>query len=506
MIRLLSRGLLVVHRYLGVGVGLLMTLWCLSGFVMLYQGFPSLTDAERLEGLQPLDLSACCDLDRLPFTDDQIVPGFRVEMLNGDPVIRFSGAPRRGAAVQNAPTGSYNLRTGEPVKTLGDAQVRQVAAEYAARHGLEGALVARRLDKVDQWTLQAGRRAPLYQIAVNDPAGSEIYVSAASGEVVQDTNRRERVLSWFGAIPHWLYPTVLRSNGALWTQVVIWTSVAGVFLTVTGLYVGISRFGRRKNGRWSPFRGLWYWHHIIGLAFGLFTLTWVLSGLLTMNPWGLLDGTPNNLRRSLTGNHTWAEAKGLIARVGHASAPGRGVAQLRSATFGGELSGVTVGPQGVVQRWTVAGPVQPLEAAAVRAVIENKASAPIAQFDLLTKADAYYYGFKTPVAWPVYRAILQDDQATRLYVDPKTAEVVRIADASSRASRWWRNGLHSLDVVRARPLWDGLAILLLAGVTLVCGTGAWMSIRRTKRDLTALRWGLADLSSRLAGRGRRERR
>ena len=84
--------------------------------------------------------------------------------------------------------------------------------------------------------------------------------------------------------------------------------------------------------------------------------------------------------------------------------------------------------------------------------------------------------------------------------------MVRIADASSRASRWWRNGLHSLDVVRARPLWDGLAILLLAGVTLVCGTGAWMSIRRTKRDLTALRWGLADLSSRLVGRVRRERR
>lgn len=287
MIRLLSRGLLVIHRYLGVGVGLLMTLWCLSGFVMLYQGFPSLTDAERLEGLQPLDLSACCDLDRLAFKDDQVVPGFRVEMLNGDPVIRFSGTPRRGAAVQNAPKGSYNLRTGEPVKTLNDAEVRQVAAEYAARHGLEGVLVARRLDKVDQWTIQAGRRAPLYQIAVNDPAGSEIYVSAASGEVVQDTNRRERVLSWFGAIPHWLYPTVLRSDAALWTQVVIWTSVAGVFLTVTGLYVGISRFGRRKNGRWSPFRGLWYWHHIIGLVFGLFTLTWVLSGLLTMNPWGL---------------------------------------------------------------------------------------------------------------------------------------------------------------------------------------------------------------------------
>ena len=37
------RVLLFVHRYLAVAVGLLMALWCLSGFVMLYQPYPELT-------------------------------------------------------------------------------------------------------------------------------------------------------------------------------------------------------------------------------------------------------------------------------------------------------------------------------------------------------------------------------------------------------------------------------------------------------------------------------
>ena len=44
------RLLLFVHRYLAVAVGLLMALWCLSGFVMLYQGYPELTSARAAAG------------------------------------------------------------------------------------------------------------------------------------------------------------------------------------------------------------------------------------------------------------------------------------------------------------------------------------------------------------------------------------------------------------------------------------------------------------------------
>ena len=37
---------IVIHRYVGVVLGVLMTMWCLSGFVMMYQSFPSATPSE----------------------------------------------------------------------------------------------------------------------------------------------------------------------------------------------------------------------------------------------------------------------------------------------------------------------------------------------------------------------------------------------------------------------------------------------------------------------------
>src|SRR5204862_2425650 len=83
------------------------------------------------------------------------------------------------------------------------------------------------------------------------------------------------------------YFTALRQNGALWSQVVIWTSLLGTFLTLTGLYVGVSLFRWRK--RKSPFHGVALWHHWSGLIFGIVTLTWVFSGFASMQPWGWLE-------------------------------------------------------------------------------------------------------------------------------------------------------------------------------------------------------------------------
>ena len=70
--------------------------------------------------------------------------------------------------------------------------------------------------------------------------------------MVQLTTRFQRFWGWLGAVPHWLYPTILRQDGALWSQVVICTSLIGCFLTVTGLWVGIARLRRRFRPRRAP--------------------------------------------------------------------------------------------------------------------------------------------------------------------------------------------------------------------------------------------------------------
>src|SRR5262249_45631342 len=111
----------------------------------------------------------------------------------------------------------------------------------------------------------------------------------SAGQVVHWVTATQRFWNWLGAIPHWLYFSDLRSNVVLWSQIVIWASIVGTFLTVLGLCLGIAQFRRGSGNELSPYRGLFYWHHIAGLLFGLITLTWVVSGLVSMNPWGFLE-------------------------------------------------------------------------------------------------------------------------------------------------------------------------------------------------------------------------
>ena len=486
------RLILLIHRYLGIAVGALMTLWCLSGFVMMYQAYPELTEAERLAGLAPLDLSGCCEPGPFDLDPASPSPAFRVEMLNGEPVLRLGG-PR--------PLGAVGLVTGEPLRELEGAEVLRVAAEYGRGHGIAGEPRPLGIVDEDQWTVQtAWRNQPAHHIAFDDAAGTEIYVSGSTGQVFQDTTRRERVLTWLGAIPHWLYPLVLRRNGPLWSEIVIWASVVGTFLTVTGLYVGFTRFVHaRKRNRVSPYRGWWYWHHMAGLVFGVLTLTWVFSGLMTMSPWGVFEGG-TEYGSGIRGQGRWGDTLRFLDASRDALPAGEFV-KLESAPFGDRLYVVATRADGSAVRLDAEARPAPMTRAEVEQAIgealarsvgnsvgesgeESVAGpAPIAELELMHTEDSFYYGHKRTVELPVYRAILNDDEATRLYVSP-TRGAVRTVGPSRRAARWIRTGLHDLDFagLRTRPVWDIVVAVLLAGVTVVCATGTWMGIRRIRAD------------------------
>ena len=469
------RSILIVHRYLAVLTGLLMSLWCLSGFVMMYQGFPALTSEARLNGLQPLELPDLVKVDLAP------AGGFRVEMLLGRPVLRAGGV---------AP---IDLFSGDPVPVLSPAQVADVARLFASGNGLVGNVAVLGVVDIDQWTLQSARRnAPAWQVALGDAARTQIYINGSTGEVFQSTNRRERVLSWFGAIPHWLYPTVLRQHGQLWTQVVVWSSVLGSFLAATGLYVGVARL-RRKRGTGalgSPYRGWWYWHHISGLVFGVLVLTWVVSGLLTMNPWGVLSGRGSEYQQQIVDvagfSGQGADLRTLLAGV---AARDDSFVQLTPAPFGGAFHVMAHRQDGSRVRLGSHGEPSPLDIVEIdRAVAALEL--PLLEAGLIHQEDNYYYGHKREVTLPVYRAIVDDAERTRLYIDLQSGNV-RSINSTDRWSRWLRTGLHDLDfpLLRLRPVWDVVVIVLLLGVTLVCATGTWMAVRRVRRDYRAAKKG-----------------
>ena len=468
------RIILLVHRYLGVAIGLVMTLWCLSGFVMMYRGYPQVTAMQRLQALRPLDLAgarAAPDLGTAP------IEGFRIEMLAGRPVLRLaSGGPR-----------ILDLRTGGSVPATGSADAAATATEFAGSQGVATAETATQLIDEDQWTVEgASRRGPVYRVAFAGPTGTVVYVAERTGAVVQATDRDSRLWAWLGAVPHWLYPTVLRRHGPLWQGVVVWTALIGVFLTVTGLYVGISKLRRTRRGLWSPYRGWWWWHHMAGLVFGLFTLTWVASGLLSMNPAGLLESAASETdQAAIAGQIAPADLRGFLAT--YRAVPGAAI--LDSAPLGGRLFVIEQFKDGRRLRLDDQGRPALLGRGELQAALAAAGKRP-SELRLMTRPDLYYYpGYDQPAPLPVWIARGAGPGARVDYLDPVSGEVRLALDANARASRWLRTGLHDLDFpgLRARPVWDLVTLALLAGVLASTGSGAWLGLKRLVRDLSRLR-------------------
>ena len=74
-----------------------------------------------------------------------------------------------------------------------------------------------------------------------------------------------------------------------WRQVLLWASGIGLLGAVAGIWIGLLRvrFSRRyASGSVSPYRGWMKWHHVIGLGGGVFVITWMLSGWISMSPFG----------------------------------------------------------------------------------------------------------------------------------------------------------------------------------------------------------------------------
>ncbi len=141
----------------------------------------------------------------------------------------------------------------------------------------------------DQWSVTAryGPLRPFHLIALGDPAGTRLYVSARTGEVALDTSRTERVWNWLGAISHWIYLMPLRAQAELWRDVVLWVSGIGIFTALTGFWIGVLRLhlkSRYRSGRVTPYRGWPAWHHLAGMIGGVALITFIVSGWLSMNP------------------------------------------------------------------------------------------------------------------------------------------------------------------------------------------------------------------------------
>jgi hypothetical protein len=465
----------LVHRWTGVGMCILMALWFASGMVMLFVGYPKLTPWERLERLPAL-AAPCC-----------VAPGAGAWTLTS---IGQRPVYLQGAKAVDALTGA--------TMAAGDA-----AALASARAFLPGA--GARYDGVimeDRWTHSGALDAhrPLHVIEMGDSAATRLYISSATGQVVLDAPRAQRLWNFAGAWLHWVYMLRDQPKDPVWSWTVIILSAIGVVSTVTGILNGLWRWrfnGAYKNGAKSPFRdAVMRWHHMLGLVFGALVFAWMFSGLMSMNPLGMFDAKgarPDVASFAAFAGNARTLDIGVPAALALLDADGFHAVELEGRTLAGQpyllardRSNATrlVTMSGVLQRW----PDATLAAAARRLL-----PAPIVATSTVTQYDAYYYKRQTQSMYganerrlPVLRVVFDDPGATWVYLDPATGTVVEAMDRSQRAGRWLFNFLHSWDLpvlLGAGWLREALFIALGAGGILLSTTAAVLGWRRVRIKL-----------------------
>jgi len=387
----------------------------------------------------------------------------------------------------------------------------------------------------DQWTLQARGQMPMHRFAFDEADDTRVYVSEQSGDVVLRTTRRERLWGYLGPVLHWVYFTPLRRNGSLWSEFIIWSSLIGCVMCLTGLLWGLWRYSPRSRFRLkrvpsqSPYSGMLKWHHYAGLLFGVITTTWTYSGLLSMGPfnWFSSPGVTATQRDAFTGGplrldqltldklREGATAIGSSFRSSHG---GGFLKELEVTQFRGEpyLLGYRAPSTDEAVQWMHAGLlprasrprlehryVSGLEPAAgtfVRfdeprfgegTMLELARAAmpdvPVEDASWLSEYDAHYYDLRGARPLPVLRVQYADANRTWLYVDPERGAIVQRTDDTRRLRRWLYQGLHSLDfpaLYYKRPLWDIVVIgLSIGGLALSATTllPAWRRLRRHAR-------------------------
>ena len=509
----LRKWLILTHRYVGIALSLIFVSWFASGIAMLYgRGMPRLTSDLRLERLAPVDTSAVRLSAYEALERAELDGANRVTLLTvmGRPAYRLGGGGESTTVFAD---------TGELLADIDAAQAQSIAAAFVRLPADRLHHVAR-LTEPDQWSLTL-RQGPMHKFTVDDEAGTEVYVSERNADVTVLTTRGSRALAWVGAIPHFLYFAPLRLNQPLWRAVVLWTSGIGILLALLGIVLGIIQlkitrpFRFSRIGSYLPYSGWMRWHYVTGLVFGVFTLTFVFSGWLSMEPWGWATSAGRfggGLREAFTSSAgDLAAFPALTADSWQTISAGRPIKEVEyvriqdepffllrrdpDAGAGTEIRGhepyFAVRSRDAAQTVVNARTLQPHDRdfasdtllARVKRAVPDTA---ISSAEMLTTYDSYYYSRDGLAPLPVLRVKLDDPDRTWLYIDPRMSQLVGRVHRLDRAERWLYNGLHSLDFsfwYYRRPLWDvGMILLSLGGLT-TSAIGLCLGFKRVIRGL-----------------------
>ena len=140
--RIFWRFLVLVHRYVGIAISLIVLLWCVSGTVMMYVQYPVMSSADRLQGLAPFSLPAEVLEGRSAPLTDALVSDFVVEASSPGVVLR--------ARLSNGQYRTLSLKSGNWIEPWDEEALTATAQQYMTNRGWSESIQMSLVER-DQW-------------------------------------------------------------------------------------------------------------------------------------------------------------------------------------------------------------------------------------------------------------------------------------------------------------------------------------------------------------------
>ncbi len=469
---------MTLHRRLGLLVGPAVLVWFLSGVVLLWVPYPSLTEREWLLTAETIQLPDCCaTLSRLVGQLDRPegIESVRIRMVGGRPVMT--------AQSLNGTLVSLTVDTAETIAPLSREWAQRVALEFSPATSVEGM----NLIDHDVWTVHQrfDPHRPLWKVQLSGGRRSVLYVSSVTGDVVQDTTADDRRWNLVGAVIHWWYWPWLRRHWVWWDQVVWWVSAIGtVTVGAGGLILG---WAWAKHGWSGLFTGRWKVHRALGVIAGISACCWMVSGWLSMDHgrWFSDGKIEAQERERFMGGRLIPRDIETMPDFSVTLA-GETVKEIRLTKMAGIVHLVArTSPSPQAIRAVTSREEVPREAfqnevikAAARSLLGD-GELTMMKVEANDSATCSAVGDET--APPLTRVATTDTEPREVLVDNRTGAVVERLDSSRRLYHRLFDGLHRWDVpwlsqhCDLRRILMSLWCLLGAGLT---GSGIWIGLFR----------------------------
>lgn len=485
----LRQWMLQGHRFLGATLSVILVVWFLSGFVMIYHRYPSWSKEEAIGKARALPMEMLYS----GAAWDSLM--LRVGTLEGEQsyTLQLRDAVPYGMHYELR-LGGKTYRYDRSGQCLSLESPNQKTFEQVAALWQDSVLCVDTLQSLDQWTPFSRLRGdlPFYRLNLSEK-GHQVYLSGVDGRILTEHTLAERIWSWLGPIPHWVYFTWIRQNVDLWVWLIIVLAGLGALMSITGIYIGLDVYWRTRKSRrgiHSPYKKpLYRWHHILGTLGGFFIFTWCFSGLMSVVD--ITDRVNHSASeelvdyfrpRALSLDHYYIDSlpMGLPSDIREIQWTGLGEMPLIKLVY---ADGVALEHR--VYR-VASGAMLPLELTLGEVDELVKSIMPSGEaytIELLKQHDGYYLSRTGQLSFPVYRIIPEDCSLPYIYISPQTGET-KVLPLSRRIGAWLYNKPHSLSFagLADRPmLWYALMWGLLLVGTVVSITGLVMSVRYFKR-------------------------